>query len=348
MRTILLLAFVVLFSKTYAQDTIKVNKTLTPEEQAQYDYNGGLASLNSGQHQAAVDLFTKSLTNKPDFEKALYNRAIAYTHLKNYPLATADINKVLTANPKNADAYFAKAMLFYSQNLKDSANRALDNCVAITKHPEAYYYKGLLAYEVSDFDEAIKAYTGAIDAKADYAYAYNDRASAKRAKNDYAGAIADYEKALSLNPSLVFIHNNLGSAYRLNKNYPKAIECYTKAMNEKPEYLLALNNRGAAKLESGKLDDAKKDFEEVLKKDPKNASAFNNLASVALKQKDYKKAKDMASKSIELNANNGPAYYNRGIARQMLREEDGSCADWKKASELGVSAAKSFMNTDCN
>ncbi len=348
MRFILLLTFVILFSKNYAQDTVKVIKTQTPEELAQQDYNSGLASLNKNEYQSAVDLFTKSLANKPDFDKALYNRGIAYTHLKNYPAATADINKVLIVNPKNADAHFAKAMLFFSQNLKDSTNKSLDNCLAITKYPEAFYYKGLLAYEISDFDEAIKDYSGAIDAKADYAYAYNDRASAKRAKNDYAGAIADYEKALSINPSLVFINNNLGSAYRLNKNYQKSIECYSKAMSDKPEYLLALNNRGAAKLESGKLDDAKKDFEDVLKRDPKNSSAFNNLASVAIKQKDYKKAKDMATKAIELNANNGPAYYNRGIARQMLREEEGSCGDWKKASDLGVTAAKGFVTTDCN
>jgi tetratricopeptide (TPR) repeat protein len=348
MRTILFLACILHFSVSFSQDTIKVNKTVTPEEQAQLDYNSGLTAMKSGDNQAAVDMFTKSLVNKPDFDKALYNRGIAYTHLKNYPAATADINKVIVANPKNADAHFAKAMVFFNQSLKDSANRCLDNCLAVQKHPEAYYYKGLLAYEVADYDESIKAYTGAIEAKPDYAYAYNDRASAKRAKNDYTGAIADYEKALSLNPSLVFINNNLGSAYRLNKNYPKAIECYTKAMNDKPEYLLALNNRGAAKLEAGQLDEAKKDFEEVLKKDPKNSSAFNNLASVAIKQKDYKKAKDMASKSIELNVKNGPAYFNRGIARQMLREEEGSCADWKKASELGVTAAKSFMNTDCN
>lgn len=348
MRAIFLFACLFCFSKNYAQDTIKVNKTLTPEEQAQYDYNDGLNAMNSGDNEKAAALFTKSLENKPNFDKALYNRGIAYTHLKKYSDAAIDINSVLKANPKNADAHFAKAMLYFNQNMKDSANRSLDNCLTVTKHPEAFYFKGLLAYQVADYDEAIKAYSNAIEVKADYAYAYNDRASAKRAKNDYAGAIADYEKALSLNSSLTFIYNNLGSAYRLNKNYSKAIECYTKAMTDKPEYLVALNNRGAAKLEAGNFNDAKKDFEDVLIKDPKNASAFNNLASVAIKQKDYKKAKDMATKSIELNANNGPAYFNRGIARQMLREEEGSCGDWKKAADLGVVAAKSFMNTDCN
>ncbi|MBL7893713.1 MAG: tetratricopeptide repeat protein, partial [Bacteroidia bacterium] len=113
------------------------------------------------------------------------------------------------------------------------------------------------------------------------------------------------------------------------------------------KYLIALVNRGASRMDAGNISAAKTDFDEVIKKDPSNSSAFNGLASVFIKQKEYKKAKDMADKAIQLNPKNGPAYYNRGIARQMLREEEGSCADWKKAVELGVTAAKSFINSDC-
>jgi tetratricopeptide (TPR) repeat protein len=348
MRLNLLLFFLGAFFVSSAQDTVKVNTTISPEEQAQQNYNDGIIALNKDEGQLAADLFSKSIALKPDFEKAYYNRCVAYTSVRNYPSALSDINKVLSISPNNMEARFAKAMVFFGQGQKDSTNRWLDNCLGIGKHAEAFYYKGIMSYQAGDYNEAIKEYSGAIEVKPDYAYAYNDRASAKRAINDLKGAIIDYEKALSLNPSFVFVYNNLGSVYRVSKNYDKAIEYYTKAMTAKPDYLIALNNRGAAKLESGKLDDAKKDFEDVLKKDPKNSQAFNNLASVALKQKDYKKAKDMAGKAIELNTNNGAAYFNRGIARQMLREEDGSCADWKKAADLGVSAAKSFMNTDCN
>src|SRR6185436_5585239 len=110
-------------------------------------------------------------------------------------------------------------------------------------HAEAAYYKGLAYYESNELDKAITFYSQAIASNPQYVYAYNDRASVKRAKADYAGAIADYEKALSIDNSLVFIHNNLGSAYRLNKNYPKAIEAYTSAYQKNPAYLLALINR---------------------------------------------------------------------------------------------------------
>jgi hypothetical protein len=56
----------------------------------------------------------------------------------------------------------------------------------------------------------------------------------------------------------------------------------------------------------------------------------------------------MVTKSIELNPKNGAAYFNRGIANQMLHNENGTCADLKKALEYGVENAKSFINASCN
>jgi tetratricopeptide (TPR) repeat protein len=108
------------------------------------------------------------------------------------------------------------------------------------------------------------------------------------------------------------------------------------------------NNRGTAYLENNQLDLAKRDFEEVLKKDPKNAAAYNNLASLELKQKNYQKTREYCTKAIELDPKLGPAYYNRGLALQMLRDEENCCRDWKKAAELGVEAAKHLKMTFCD
>ncbi|HEY0092322.1 MAG TPA: hypothetical protein VGB43_07545, partial [Flavobacterium sp.] len=64
------------------------------------------------------------------------------------------------------------------------------------------------------------------------------------------------------------------------------------------------------------------------------------------KQKDYKGSSDDCSKAIQLNPSYGEAYLNRGIAKEMLRDAPGACADWKKAKELGIEAASNY-NGDC-
>lgn len=348
MRTLFITITTFLALCSNAQDTVKVASQLTPEQQAEADYNSGIDRLKNNDFVTAIDYFTKSIANKPTFDKALYNRAIALTQVKRYPEAYADVNSVLKLNPQNQEAYFTKSLIFFAEHKKDSQMVALNKCLGIKdSHAEANYYKGLLHYEAGEYKLAISAYDKAILSNGSYVYAYNDRGSAKRALGDYKGAVSDYEKAISLDDKQAFIYNNLGSAYRDDKNFVKAADAYSRALQVNDKYLIALTNRGAARLESGNINGAKMDFEEALKKDPNNSSACNGMASVYIKQKEYQKAKDMATKAIQNNGKNGPAYYNRGIARQMLREEEGCCADWKKAYELGVSAAKSFINSDC-
>lgn len=338
------------FSNLYysQQDTVKVALQLTPEMEAEQDYNKGLVALKNKDFNTAANLFSKCLAAKPNFDKALSNRAIAFGNLKRYNEALTDINLAINASPQNADNYFNKSIIFQGMNLLDSQHVALDQCLKLNGiHPEASYYKGLLSYEARDYDKAIGYYSISINAKPDYAFAYNDRGSAKRAKEDYEGAVADYIKALLIDSGLVFVYNNLGSSYRLNKKYDQAIKAYSQAIQRDPKYLIAIINRGVANFENNKLKAAQTDFEAVLLIDSKSSFAYNNLSGIALKNKDFKKAKDLAARAIELDPKNGPAYFNRGIAKQMLREEEGCCADWKKALDFGVDAAKGYINASC-
>lgn len=331
------------------EDTVKVSLGLNPEEFAQQEYNKGLDALNGGDYVTAADLFSRSLQIKPEFDKALSNRAIAYTHLRRYEEALSDINAAISLSPQNAELFFNKSLIFAGTSQRDSQEVALDRTLAIdSRHAEANYYKGLLAFEQKDYDKAIGYYNVAIDSRPAYAFALNDRASAKRYKDDIKGSVADYEAAVKADSTQPFIFNNLGSAYRLNNDLENAVKAYSRALALDPKYLLALINRGVANFDRGQLKQAQVDFEEVLSIDPKSSYAYNNLSSIAIRNKDYKKARELADRAISFDPQNGPAYYNRGIARQMLREEEACCEDWKKAAGLGVTGAKSFISASCN
>jgi len=38
---------------------------------------------------------------------------------------------------------------------------------------------------------------------------------------------------------------------------------------------------------------------------------------------------------------------NRGISKEMLRDEQGACTDWRKALEMGIEEAIEYI-TDCD
>lgn len=346
LRLIILLLLVPLIGG--AQDTVKVALTLTPEQQAELDYNNGIDALKKNDHALAADLFTRCLLVKNSLEKAYANRAVAYTHLKKYDEAVEDIGRAIALSPQNPAYYYNKSLIFFAEGKKDSQDVALDKCLGLdAAHADAAYYKGMLCYERREFDRSVGYFGIAIQNKPDYVFAYNDRGSAYRAKGDLENAINDYLAALQLDSTHVFIYNNLGSAYRLSGKTDLAIGAYNRAFRLNPKYTLALLNRGCTYFDMGNYKAAQSDFEEVLFIEPNNSAAYNNLASIALKNKEYKKAKELASRAIELDSKNGQAFYNRGIAAQLLREEDACCADWKSAYALGVEGAKVFINTSC-
>ncbi len=66
------------------------------------------------------------------------------------------------------------------------------------------------------------------------------------------------------------------------------------------------------------------------------AFAWNNRAAAYLKLEDYAKADADASKAISLNKEYAEAYLNRGHAREMLRQPDAACQDWRRAADLGL------------
>ena len=131
----------------YAQDTIKVNSDM-PIQAAQKNYNAGLMELKNNNFLAAIELFSNSIAEKQDFDKALCNRAVAYTQLKRYPQALEDINRAIQLNKTNPEAFFNKGMVFFSLHQSDSEIVALDACLALKQdHAEALYYKAVLSFE---------------------------------------------------------------------------------------------------------------------------------------------------------------------------------------------------------
>lgn len=176
---------------------MKVGLQLSPEKQAEEFYNQGIVALKALDLPGAEELFSKSLQLRPDFEKALNNRAIVYTQQKKYDQGVRDLNHSLLLNNANSDTWFNKSLLYFNLNLRDSQEVALDRCLRLNPdHAEAAYHKGVLLFDTRDYDKSINYFGIAIASDRRNAYAYNDRGSARREKGDYAAAISDYEKAL--------------------------------------------------------------------------------------------------------------------------------------------------------
>ncbi len=361
MRTLIstliaLLCFLSLFAQI---DTVRVD--LSPDSldrayqesgasaQALSLYNRGLAEFRKYQVQDAIATFSEVLAMEPDFAKAYYNRAAAHIEAGSYHRATADYDRyLLLSDEPKSDAYFLRAR---AHHLLDHRSRAID-CYqeAIDRGAsaaEAAQYRAELLYQAGRHEEALDDYNRSLRFRPDHAGSLHDRAGTLMALGRIDKAIGDYERAIALDPSIGRAFANLGAAYRKKERYAEALSMLNQAVKLEPNNAVVLNSRGQIHFQQENYLEAERDFREALMKDEKYAFAHNNLAASLIKQERYDEAVKSAGKAIQLQKDYGPAYLNRGIAREMIRDMVGACEDWKKAAELDMNQANRYLAAAC-
>lgn len=311
-------------------------------------YNDGLAHMQNSDFDLAILSFSEAVNLEPSFSRALYNRAAAYLQLHNYAEVISDlstfIERVDTANL----AFYLRARAYHI--IGNTENAIKDYTVAIAKGVEresSNLYSAEIYFKKSDYIRAEECYSGALRENSNNAAAFHDRGSARKLINKLEEAAADYNEAIRLNPRMTMAYLNLASVYRNLQKLEESLAEYHQAVRLEPENVLALNNRGYVYFLMGKYTEAEKDFREAIRIDPQYAFAHNNLAGALIKQERFQEAIPFADKAIALNKSYGMAYLNRGIAREMVRDVNGACADWETAEQMNVKNAGSYKIQTC-
>ena len=105
-----------------------------------------------------------------------------------------------------------------------------------------YFNQGIKFYGQKKFDEAVAAFTSAIELNgADFTF-YNNRGLAHYAVKNYDAAILDFNRAVEINPNDSLIYNNRGVAYEDKGEIGQALLDYRKALEINPKDKVAERN----------------------------------------------------------------------------------------------------------
>lgn len=224
--------------------------------------------------------------------------------------------------------------------------------------------------------DSITIFTDVINKDHNIPFAYNNRGNAKLDIKDYYGAIADHNRAIRLTPTDPDPWYNRGCVKLQLKNYKGAISDFSKSLSLSTKFTRAFINRGMAKSYIKDFQGAIEDFNEVLKYDSKNIYAYYNRGRVLLNIKKENEAFSDFTKVIELDPNDAmsyfyratsttdyskaikdydkalilypdfpEAYYNRGIAKKMIKNYYGALNDLNTAIEIKLqNIAESSIN----
>lgn len=108
---------------------------------------------------------------------------------------------------------------------------------------EDAFDRGLKLIGEQRYDEAIKAFSTAIEIIPRDYQAYNYRGVAWALKGNYGKAIVDYDKSLEIRPRYAEAYNNRGFARTQRGDLRKALNDYTRALEINPFFVDAYNNK---------------------------------------------------------------------------------------------------------
>jgi tetratricopeptide (TPR) repeat protein/TolB-like protein len=211
-----------------------------------------MASQRGGQegNESAADLLARAIEADPNFVVAQYQLGIVHQSLGNRWKAAAQFRASTQLDPSYPEPYKALGDLFLA------APRRL-------------------------FDQAVEAYTKAIELRPFYAEAHVGLGDAKAAKGEVDGAIAAYQKALAYNPMNPRVHMSLGKIYYNEKGlYYEAVNAYKKAIDLDQTSVEARMGLGEVYEDKGLYKEAIESYKRVIELDAKHTGAMYNLAIV--------------------------------------------------------------------
>jgi tetratricopeptide (TPR) repeat protein len=225
-----------------------------------YLQNAGKIS-DAKDYDAALKAFNETIAaaeryNNPDIkgkaEKALPDvylaMGLASYQAKNYEAAIKAFDEAIQRNPELIRAYFTKGASY--QMLKDEPNMVESYRATIEKGGDSspyakqakgsltkyFYNQGIVALQGKKTDDAVAAFTKAVEADDTNGDAYYRLSSCYNDKKQYDNAISNAEKALELkagagDAALAGIYFVLGHAYLAKKDNGKACENFKKAQH---------------------------------------------------------------------------------------------------------------------
>lgn len=276
--------------------------------------NLGLAFIDQGKNEEAIDQYTEVLRLKPYDIEGNFNMGFAQARQGNIPEAVKYYSEAIRLKPNYVDAHnnlgvilagqgkIAEAIAHYSEALRTRPD-----------YSDAHNNIGSLLASEGKFDEAIEHFSEAIRIKPDYMDARNNLKNALEHQGKSAEAVARLTNAMQSKKDEAGAHLNLGNLLAEQGKSNEAMTHYAEALRIDPKSADAHLNMGNLLAQQGKNNEAMDHYAQALRIKPDFADAHNNMANLLAMQGKTAEALTHYSEAIRINPDLWNAHYNLGL-----------------------------------
>jgi tetratricopeptide (TPR) repeat protein len=273
------------------------------------------ALQKTGLYPEAVSAFDKAIALNPSDHVTISYRG--YTHLlvKDFDRALKDFDTASKLAPKEVGYQTARGDTLKSKKVFPLAIAAYSKSIKLDPGSYAAYEgRGLAHFAIADMDKAIADFDKAITLNPKASLSYAGRANARYLRNEIDEGLADAEEALKLSPGDEYMLTALGNGYFAKQDFAKASELYAEAQSADSAYFRGTRGLGAATLELGDADGALALFDTALAQDPRELGPHAGRGHIILSKGRVDEAIENFEKALAFNNLDGVAYWGLGLA----------------------------------
>ena len=188
-----------------------------------------------------------------------------------------------------------------------------------------WYGKGTSVAGDGKYQEAVDAFTQAVEKDPDHAPAYQDRGRAHAELGNLGLALADFKRVLSLHDKRVpqrEVYREMGAVYFRMGKLDDAVTAWQKGLGMVKDDPDLLNSLAAAYLRLGRVDKASEAALAAYAVDPSLPEVLNTMGEVAMAKKEYRQAADLFEQAIERRRVKPLVYWNAAVACELTRQYD--------------------------
>ena len=293
-------------------------------------FMGMLAQIGLAKSAFQVDTTPSSGTlaaNQSDPARTAYVQGLVNSDEGNKKAAIQALDKAISLNPKNADAYRERGAARLG-TIEDT-----DIAYASPLNRE------VLRQAMEDFSQSIRL-------NPQDALAYANRGGIRYYLGEKDAAFEDINRAIALAPEDAEVYVRRGSLYLQRKEYQKALDNFEQALRLRPQYAGAYSGRGFARQSLKDYQGAIEEYTQVLQINPDNYVGYNNRGAARMSIKDYDGAFADFTQALRINPKAAATYGLRGFLRYKLNDKAGALSDFQKAADLWLEQGRTDRYKD--
>ena len=263
-----------------------------------------------------------------------FQRAELYLKENSLSLGSADLEKSVELNPKNAKYWFKLGVLNFSKQETRAARDCWITCSNLDSRnidcrlnlAEMFLAVGELKKGQNRLNEIL-----AFDPKNSYALYLTGNFALMR--QDTTKAIKYMQSAINENQELFKAYDQLGVLYSSKKDF-LAIDYFNSALRLKPNNFDVHYKVAIFYQKMGFFDEATQAYLRVLEYNASHELSLHNLGAIGVFTKDYHSAKKYFSMAISQNTSFLEAYFGRAYTYELMGDFLRSESDYRTSLML--------------